>query len=72
MRVESTHDESTWHQRQPSHGSRKEIAFGAAEQELQHNNGMHPTGNSVDVTRILDASVNASRRVMPGVRCLLL
>jgi hypothetical protein len=28
---------------------------------------MHPTGNSVDVMRKIDASLNASRRVMPGV-----
>jgi hypothetical protein len=54
-------------QRQPAHGSRKEMAFGAAVQELQHNNGMHPTGNSMDVIRSLNAALNASRRVMPGV-----
>jgi len=40
----------------------KEVAFGAAEQGLQHNNGMHPTGQSVNVIR----QIERLRRCLPA------
>jgi hypothetical protein len=43
-------------------------AFGSSgEGERNPNNGMHPTGRAWMSSASLDASLNASRRVMPGV-----
>jgi hypothetical protein len=35
----------------PDTAQQKEIAFGAAGKELQHNNGMHPTASSAALIR---------------------
>ena len=69
MRVESTQEESTWHSasaiRLPLQCLRRSARRNNA---LQHNNGMHPTANSVAlISRDLSLAELNARRVMPGV-----
>jgi hypothetical protein len=45
----------------------KSVRSARRSKELQHNNGMHPTGHSADVIRQLGILFQSFRRVMPGV-----
>ncbi len=73
MPMEFIHDEHTWHSASAIMRQVKIRRRSARRNDaLRHNNGMHPTANSVVFIRKtwMVSRLNA-RRVMPGVRCFI-